>query len=57
MHPGVAYQVHCPTNKKIRVVWNSTAGDITFRTVADTGIEVNTGAVLILYCDGTNVIR
>jgi hypothetical protein len=26
-HPGGAYAVHCPTNKKIYVVWNSTAGD------------------------------
>ena len=56
-HPGGAYQVHCPTNKKIYVVWNSTAGDVTFKTVAGTGIVVNAGAVLILYCDGTNVIQ
>jgi hypothetical protein len=25
-HPGGAYEVHCPTNRKIYVVWNSTAG-------------------------------
>ena len=56
-HPGGAYEVHCPTNKKIYVVWNSTAGDVTFKTVAGTGIAVNAGAVLILYCDGTNVIQ
>ena len=56
-HPGGAYQVHCPTNKKIYVVWNSTAGAVTFKTVAGTGIPVNAGAVLILYCDGTNVIQ
>ena len=56
-HPGGAYEVHCPTNKKIYVVWNSTAGDVTFKTVAGTGIPVNAGAVLILYCDGTNVIQ
>jgi hypothetical protein len=56
-HPGGAYQVHCPTNKKIYVVWNSTAGDVTFKTVAGTGIVVNAGAFLILYCDGTNVIQ
>ena len=56
-HPGGAYEVHCPTNKKIYVVWNSTAGDVTFKTVAGTGILVNAGAVLILYCDGTNVIQ
>jgi hypothetical protein len=49
--------VHCPTNKKIYVVWNSTAGDVTFKTVAGTGIPVNAGSVLILYCDGTNVIQ
>jgi hypothetical protein len=36
-HPGGAYQVHCPTNKKIYVIWNSTAGDVTFKTVAGTG--------------------
>jgi hypothetical protein len=56
-HPGGAYEVHCPTNKKIYVVWNSTAGDVTFKTVAGTGIVVGAGAVLILYCDGTNVIQ
>ena len=56
-HPGGAYEVHCPTNKKIYVVWNGTAGDVTFKTVAGTGIVVNAGAVLILYCDGTNVIQ
>ena len=38
-----AYEVHCPTNKKIYVVWNSTAGDVTFKTVAGTGIAVNAG--------------
>jgi hypothetical protein len=56
-HPGGAYQVHCPTNRKIYVVWNSTAGDVTFKTVAGAGIPVNAGAILILYCDGTNVIQ
>jgi hypothetical protein len=56
-HPGGAYEVHCPTNNKIYVVWNGTAGDVTFKTVAGTGIQVNAGAVLILYCDGTNVIQ
>jgi hypothetical protein len=52
-HPGGAYQVHCPTNKKIYVVWNGTGGDVTFKTVAGTGIPVGAGAVLILYCDGS----
>jgi hypothetical protein len=56
-HPGGAYEVHCPTNKKVYVVWNGTAGHVTFRTVAGIGIPVNAGAVLILYCDGTNVIQ
>jgi hypothetical protein len=56
-HPGGAYEVHCPTNKKIYVAWNSTADNVTFKTVAGTGIVVNAGAVLILYCDGTNVIQ
>jgi hypothetical protein len=56
-HPGGAYAVHCPTNKKIYVVWNSTAGDVTFKTVAGTGIPVSAGALLILYCDGTDVIQ
>jgi hypothetical protein len=44
-------------NRKIYIVWNSTAGDVTFKTVAGTGIPVNAGAVLILYCDGTDVIQ
>ena len=56
-HPGGAYEVHCPTNKKIYVVWNGTAGDVTYKTVAGTGIAVGAGAVLILYCDGTDVIQ
>jgi hypothetical protein len=56
-HPGGAYEVHCPTNKKIYVVWNSTAGDVTFKPVAGTGIPVGAGAVLILYCDGANFIQ
>jgi hypothetical protein len=30
---------------------------VTFKTVAGTGIVVNAGTVLILYCDGTNVIQ
>ena len=37
-HPGGAYEVHCPTNKKIYVVWNGTAENVTFKTVAGTGI-------------------
>ena len=57
IHPGGAYQVHCPINRKIYVVWNGTAGDVTFKTVAGSGIPVSAGAVLILYCDGTNVIQ
>ena len=56
-HPGGAYQVHCPTNRKIYIVWNSTAGDVTFKTVAGSGLLVKAGAVLILYCDGTNIIQ
>ena len=56
-HPGGAYQVHCPTNRKVYVVWNGTAGDVTFKTVAGTGTPVDAGAVLILYCDGTDVIQ
>ena len=56
-HHGGAYEVHCPTNRKIHVVWNGTAGDVTFKTVAGTGIPVNAGAVPILYCDVTNVIQ
>ena len=32
-------------------------GDVTFKTVAGSGILFNAGAVLILYCDGTNVIQ
>jgi hypothetical protein len=40
-HPGGAYEVLCPTNKKIYTVSNSTAGDVTFKTVAGTGISVN----------------
>jgi hypothetical protein len=55
-HPGGAYEVHCPTNRKIYAVWNGTAGNVTFKTAAGTGIPVNAGAVPILYCDGTNVI-
>ena len=56
-HPGGAFEVHCPSNKKVYVVWNGTAGDVTFKTVAGTGISVNAGAVLILYRDGTDVIQ
>jgi hypothetical protein len=56
-HPGGAYEVHCPTNKKIYVVWNGTAGEVTFKTVAGAGIPVNAGAVLILYCDGSGPPR
>jgi hypothetical protein len=56
-HPGGAYQVHCPANRKIYVVWNGTAADVTFKTTAGTGIPVNAGAVLILYCDGTDIIQ
>ena len=33
-HPGGTYELRCPTNRKIYVVWNSTAGDVTFKTVA-----------------------
>jgi hypothetical protein len=46
-----------PTNRKIYIVWNSTAEDVTFNTVAGTGIPVGAGAVLILYCDATNIIQ
>jgi hypothetical protein len=56
-HPGGTREVHCPTNRKICVVWNATGGDVTLKTVAGTGIAVGAGTVLILYCDGTDVIQ
>lgn len=46
-----------PDQPQIYVVWNSTADDVTFKPVAGTGIPVSAGAVLILYCDGTDVIQ
>jgi hypothetical protein len=42
-HPGGAYEVHCPTNRKVYVVWNSTAGDVTFKTAAGTGMRSTRG--------------
>ena len=42
-HPGGAYQVHCPTNRKIYVVWNGTAGDVTFKTVRAPGFRSTPG--------------
>jgi hypothetical protein len=56
-HPGGAYEVHCPTNKKIYVVWNVSGGSATFKTVTGTGIPVESSAVKVLYCDGTDVIQ
>ncbi len=47
-----------PTNKKFYVVKDeTTGGDIRVKTASGSGITMRTGDKLLLYCDGTNVIR
>lgn len=51
--------VNVPTQAKIYFVFNNTTGNfsLTVKTVAGTGIAVRQGMRMILYCDGTNVVR
>jgi hypothetical protein len=60
-NPGSDFAVHCPTNKKLYVLWNTTAETVTFKTPSGTGVTlaaVDVDPVLSLVCcDGTNVLE
>lgn len=47
-----------PAKSKIYVVWNATSGAYTFtvKTASGSGIVVPTGSMMVLFCDGTNVL-
>ena len=51
--------VICPTKEKLYVVKNGTSGskDIVFKTSTGTGVTVQNGYKMLLYCDGTNVVE
>lgn len=53
-----ARNVVCPTQEKAYIIKNSTTGGfaVTLKTAAGTGISVPSGSVMMLYCDGTNVV-
>ena len=54
-----ARNVVCPTQPKLYVMENATTGGfaVTLKTAAGTGIAVDSGATLLLRCDGTNVVE
>ena len=51
--------VVCPTSEKLYFVKNSTTGGFAFtlKTSGGTGISVPNGEMMVLYCDGTNVLN
>lgn len=53
-----ARNVVCPTQEKLYFIKNATTGGfaVTLKTTAGTGISVPNGKVMVLYCDGTNVV-
>ena len=56
--PGASFNVICPAKSKLYFVKNSTAFAQTFKTLGGTGISIpNSGAITVLYCDGTNVVN
>lgn len=56
--PGAARNVICPAVSKLYFVYNNTTGGFaqTFKTSAGTGISVPNGKMMVLRCDGTNVV-
>ena len=54
-----ARNVVVPTKSKVYLVKNATTGgfDFTLKTSAGTGIVVPNGKILLLFCDGTNVVN
>jgi len=54
----VARNVVCPTSEKLYFCKNSTTGGFAFtlKTSGGTGISVPNGEMMVLYCDGTNVL-
>lgn len=55
--PGANANVICPSQQKTYIVTNNVSGgySITIKTSAGTGIVVDNGLSLIVYCDGTDV--
>jgi len=51
--------VICPAVSKLYFVANTTSGaqSIVFKTSAGTGITVPNGEIMVLYCNGTNVVN
>jgi hypothetical protein len=52
-----AGEVICPTATKIYIVKNDTGQTITVKTSAGTGVDIPTGTIRIVFCDGTNVVQ
>ena len=52
-----AGEVICPTATKIYIVKNDTVQTITVKTSAGTGVDIPTGTIRIVFCDGTNVVQ
>ncbi len=55
---SAARNVVCPTVSKLYFVKNGTTGGfaVTLKTSGGSGISVPSGAIMALYCDGTNVL-
>jgi len=50
--------VNCGLINKVYIVKNSAGGAVTFRAdSSDSGVELASGSVQLLYCDGTNVFN
>jgi len=56
--PGAAAELICPARTKMYVVKNAVSGGfaVTVKTASGTGVSVPNGKIMLLYCDGTNVV-
>jgi hypothetical protein len=56
--PSAATNIICPTASKLYFISNGTSPGfaVTLKTSVGTGISVPSGAKMVLYCDGTNVL-
>ena len=57
--PGAARNIICPASSKLYFVYNNTTGGFaqTFKTSGGTGISIPNGKMMVLRCDGTNVVQ
>lgn len=55
--PGASRNVIVPAKSKIYYIRNSTANAQTVKTSGGSGVSVPSGRIMVLYCDGTDVVQ